>query len=84
MIRQGFSFAAAAMAVLLGFAPAYAADPPQTAPKTTADTYRQLDLFGEVFERVRSDYVENVTDEQLEYALVTHRRGQRIKAVDGR
>ena len=30
-----------------------------------SDTYRQLDLFGEVFERVRADYVEQVTDEQL-------------------
>ncbi|MCP4329488.1 MAG: S41 family peptidase [Alphaproteobacteria bacterium] len=30
-----------------------------------ADTYRQLNLFGDVFERVRSDYVEEVTDEEL-------------------
>jgi carboxyl-terminal processing protease len=30
-----------------------------------SDTYRQLNLFGEVFERVRSDYVEPVTDSQL-------------------
>jgi carboxyl-terminal processing protease len=37
---------------------------PQT-PEATSDTYRQLDLFGEVFERVRADYVEAVTDEQL-------------------
>jgi carboxyl-terminal processing protease len=29
------------------------------------DTYKQLNLFGEVFERVRADYVEKVTDEQL-------------------
>lgn len=29
------------------------------------DTYRQLKLFGEVFERVRADYVEEVTDEKL-------------------
>ena len=25
---------------------------------STSDTYRQLNLFGDVFERVRSDYVE--------------------------
>ncbi len=31
----------------------------------TSETYRQLNLFGEVFERVRSDYVENVTDRKL-------------------
>ena len=35
-----------------------------------ADTYRELDLFGEVFERVRADYVENVTDEQLVEAAI--------------
>ena len=29
------------------------------------DTYRQLNLFGEVFERVRADYVEEPTDQQL-------------------
>ena len=31
----------------------------------TSETYRQLNLFGEVFERVRSDYVENVSDQKL-------------------
>ncbi|MFN3460677.1 MAG: S41 family peptidase [Oceanibaculum sp.] len=30
-----------------------------------SETYRQLNLFGEVFERVRADYVEEVTDEKL-------------------
>ncbi|HMG50259.1 MAG TPA: S41 family peptidase, partial [Inquilinus sp.] len=29
------------------------------------DTYKQLDLFGEVFERVRAEYVEEVSDKQL-------------------
>jgi carboxyl-terminal processing protease len=31
----------------------------------TSDTYRQLNLFGEVFERVRSDYVEETQDRKL-------------------
>ena len=31
----------------------------------SSETYRQLNLFGDVFERVRSDYVEKVTDEKL-------------------
>ncbi|HAJ45002.1 MAG TPA: peptidase S41 [Alphaproteobacteria bacterium] len=31
----------------------------------SADTYRQLNLFGDVFERVRTDYVREVKDEQL-------------------
>ena len=30
-----------------------------------SETYRQLNLFGDVFERVRSDYVEEVGDEEL-------------------
>ena len=30
-----------------------------------SDTYQQLNLFGEVFERVRSDYVEEVNDKEL-------------------
>jgi carboxyl-terminal processing protease len=30
-----------------------------------SETYRQLKLFGDVFERVRADYVEEVTDEEL-------------------
>ncbi len=33
--------------------------------QNTSETYRQLNLFGEVFERVRADYVEEVTDEKL-------------------
>jgi carboxyl-terminal processing protease len=42
--------------LLLGGAPAQAA---------AADTYRQLSLFGDVFERVRADYVEKPDDAKL-------------------
>ena len=35
-----------------------------------SETYRQLNLFGDVFERVRAQYVEEVTDEQLISAAV--------------
>lgn len=38
---------------------------PAGAQSDGSDTYRQLQLFGDVFERVRSDYVEEVTDETL-------------------
>ena len=31
----------------------------------SSDTFRQLKLFGDVFERVRAEYVEEVTDEEL-------------------
>ena len=51
--------------------PAIAADPPPaTPPVNNADTYKELDLFGQVFERVRSDYVEPVTDQQLIEAAI--------------
>lgn len=35
------------------------------ASNTRADTYRLLTLFGDVFERVRADYVEPVADKEL-------------------
>lgn len=35
------------------------------ASPSAEDTYRQLNLFGDVFERVRAQYVEDVTDEEL-------------------
>jgi carboxyl-terminal processing protease len=35
------------------------------AQSNTSETYRQLNLFGDVFERVRADYVEDVKDEKL-------------------
>ncbi len=40
---------------------------PQTASTQDekAETYRQLKLFGDVFERVRADYVEEVSDQEL-------------------
>lgn len=34
------------------------------------DTYRQLNLFGDVFERVRSEYVDDVTDKELIEAAI--------------
>ena len=38
---------------------------PLLAQGKSSETYRQLNLFGDVFERVRSDYVEEVGDEKL-------------------
>lgn len=40
------------------------------AQNKTSETYRQLDLFSQVFERVRADYVDKVSDEQLIEAAV--------------
>ncbi len=51
------------------FAAPATADEPRTAGQTeiksVSDTYRQLNLFGDVFERVRSQYVEEITDEEM-------------------
>jgi carboxyl-terminal processing protease len=38
---------------------------PAQAASTSNDTYRYLNLFGDVFERVRQEYVEDVSDEEL-------------------
>ena len=39
-------------------------------PKNTNNTYRLLNLFGDVFERVRAGYVEQPTDEKLIEAAI--------------
>jgi carboxyl-terminal processing protease len=39
-------------------------------PKSSIETYRLLNLFGDVFERVRRDYVETPTDEELIEAAI--------------
>jgi carboxyl-terminal processing protease len=41
-----------------------------TAEAANSETYRQLNLFGDVFERVRAEFVEEVTDEQLIEAAI--------------
>ncbi len=48
------------LAVVIGFIPLGI-----SAQENRTDTYRQLKLFGDVFERVRADYVEEVSDQKL-------------------
>lgn len=43
---------------------------PAMAQNNNSETYRQLNLFGDVFERVRADYVEDVSDEALIEAAI--------------
>src|SRR3954451_6583636 len=63
------AFGAAALGSLLLMTPVAAfAESPSTS--NTSETYRQLNLFGDVFERVRSEYVEPVSDEQLVEAAI--------------
>jgi carboxyl-terminal processing protease len=65
MMRRLVLAAGAASVVLL--APAGAAPPSESTSANTSngDTYKALDLFAQVFERVRQDYVEPVPDDQL-------------------
>ena len=61
-MKRLFLTAALAVALLVpGVGQAHAA---------SSETYRQLNLFGDVFERVREEYVEEVTDEQLIEAAI--------------
>jgi carboxyl-terminal processing protease len=60
--------AAVSLVALLGStsltAPTFAADA-KAKTKFSEDTYKYLELFGDVFERVRKDYVEEVSDQDL-------------------
>ena len=52
-------FAALAAVLIVTFPAAVSAQ------ENRSETYRQLKLFGDVFERVRADYVEEATDKEL-------------------
>src|ERR1700726_1856667 len=66
MMRVDLKAACAATIVWLAVPAALAADKDKAAaPHANADTYRQLDLFGDVLERVRSDYVDKPDDPML-------------------
>ena len=55
----------AGVALAVGAATVMLTVSPHEAKGASAETYRQLDLFGNVFERVRADYVEPVDDSEL-------------------
>jgi carboxyl-terminal processing protease len=63
------SIAAATLAFLAGpaLAPAFAQNKtdPKAAGGDKSELYRQLNLFGDVFERIRADYVESPDDAKL-------------------
>ncbi len=69
-----FRLAATLCVALLAFAPAAPAiaqsDNGNSASEERSDTYRQLKLFGDVFERVRADYVEKTGDKELIEAAI--------------
>ena len=51
--------------LVLALAPLSAMSAGNTTETKTSETYKQLDLFGTVFERVRANYVRKVTDKEL-------------------
>ena len=62
------------LAVTTAFAAFYfsaASAQDETTKQKNEDTYRLLNLFGDVFERVRASYVEDVTDQQLIESAIT-------------
>src|SRR5271155_1215151 len=71
MVTRRLTIATSIALLLAGAAGGFVLAPPLgVAPNKTSETYRQLNLFGEVFERVRADYVESVSDEQLVEAAI--------------
>src|SRR5882762_8700201 len=64
MKRLGLIAAAAGTVLLLGLHQDVVAARAANS-SNNADTYKQLDLFGDVFELVRADYVDDVSDETL-------------------
>lgn len=74
MTRKNFRRSATALAVVMTIASlGVIAAPPESANRTAgtiSDTYKALNLFGDVFEQTRANYVEPVEDKKLiEYAL---------------
>lgn len=57
-------FTASLISACVFFSPAYAAADKQD-KENPADTYEMLNLFGEVLERTKTSYVEDVTDKKL-------------------
>jgi carboxyl-terminal processing protease len=61
MKRSGLVAVAAATVLVFSLRQDLGAAP----PANSAETYKQLNLFGEVFERVRAEYVDEVSDDTL-------------------
>jgi len=66
--RRSIAIPVIAAIALMGVA--WVAGSVHASTEQQSDTYELLDLLGEVFERVRRDYVEDVTDEELIEAAV--------------
>lgn len=58
------NFKSVTCALVVAVAASFALPAPQ-AKAASSETYRQLNLFGDVFERVREDYVDEVEDKEI-------------------
>ena len=65
MRRLGLVAALAAALLILPMRQDLSAASSTAASTNTAETYKELNLFGDVFEKVRSEYVEEVSDDTL-------------------
>ena len=56
---------------------------PASGQQNGSETYRQLELLGDVFERIRAEHVQEVSDEELVEAAVNGiwPRSIRIRAI---
>jgi len=71
MNKRFFKVAALAAVIILASLPFLPPMGSAAAEKNNgAETYRLLNLFGDVFERVRSDYVEEISDKKLVEAAI--------------
>jgi carboxyl-terminal processing protease len=57
-------------ALTLAGAVAIVAAPARAPHAASSETYKQLNLFGDVFERIRADYVDKVDDQQMMEAAI--------------
>ena len=57
--------AALSFCVAVAFSPVTSTAQAAESAEFSGDTYKYLELFGDVFERVRKDYVEDVSDQEL-------------------
>ncbi len=68
--RYSISILAVLLTVIAGFLAFGPFKAGQARSGENDETYRQLTLFGDVFQRVRSDYVESVSDKELIEAAI--------------
>src|ERR1051325_8048190 len=70
MKRSGLIAAAAATLIIFGLHQDVGAASPASTSANTAETYKQLFLFGDVFGTVRNGYTDDVKDDHMVEAAI--------------